>query len=251
MGLSGESWVREGGKQTWQLCFSWEVSFWKTSSAKDQSFAAILKILLNNTLNATKLHPVALQFVSCRQTPVFVCACALLVGLSVYSCGRVHVRVWVHNASPCWEEWLLYSCLVGAMGARAVSLGSCMDGLRRSPSFIKHTPTCRIDLAKKQGGNSSSSVFPGHKSLQGVPPGGEVTPLSVRRSPRTTEGAGQELSLPPSISLSLIRWPQSVLWNVHRCKHAASVTNLKKHLRYKWDHYKDFGWQCSKVAPSE
>ncbi|CAB1437440.1 unnamed protein product [Pleuronectes platessa] len=81
------------------------------------------------------------------------------------------------------------------MGAGAVSLGSCMDGLRRSPSFIKRTPTCRIDLAKKQGGNSSSSVFPDHKSLGGVPPGGEVTPLSAQQSPRTKEGAGQELSL--------------------------------------------------------
>lgn len=76
-----------------------------------------------------------------------------------------------------------------------MSLGSCMDGLRRSPSFIKHTPTCRIDLAKKQGGNSSSSVFPDHKSRRVLPPEGEVTLLSVQRSPRTTEGAGQELSL--------------------------------------------------------
>lgn len=122
-------------------------------------------------------------------------------------CIHVFMCVWVcvRNAWPCWEEWLLYSCHVGATGARAVSLGSCMDGLRRSPSFIKRTPTCRIDLSKKQGGNSSSSVFPGHKSLGGVPPGGEVTPLSARRSPRTTEGAGQELSL--------IRRPQSVRWN--------------------------------------
>lgn len=79
-----------------------------------------------------------------------------------------------------------------------MSLGSCMDGLRRSPSFIKRTPTCRIDLAKKQGGNSSSSVFPDHKSRRVLPPSppeGEVTLLSVQRSPRTTEGAGQELSL--------------------------------------------------------
>lgn len=51
-----------------------------------------------------------------------------------------------------------------------MSLGSCMDGLRRSPSFIKRTPTCRIDLAKKQGGNSSSSVFPDHKSRRVLPP---------------------------------------------------------------------------------
>lgn len=84
--------------------------------------------------------------------------------------GVFGVWAWVRNAWPCWEEWLLYSCLVGTMGARAVSLGSCMDDLRRSPSFIKRTPTCRIDLAKKQGGNSSSSVFPNHKSLGGVPP---------------------------------------------------------------------------------
>lgn len=83
--------------------------------------------------------------------------------------GVFGVWAWVRNAWPCWEEWLLYSCLVGTMGARAVSLGSCMDDLRRSPSFIKRTPTCRIDLAKKQGGNSSSSVFPNHKSLGGVP----------------------------------------------------------------------------------
>lgn len=101
-----------------------------------------------------------------------VCLCACFVGLSVYSCGYVHVWVWVRNAWPCWEEWLLYSCVAGAMGAAAVSLGSCMDGLRRSPSFITRTPTCRIDLAKKQGGNSSSSVFPDHKSLRGVPLGG-------------------------------------------------------------------------------
>lgn len=53
-----------------------------------------------------------------------------------------------------------------------MSLGSCMDGLRRSPSFIKRTPTCRIDLAKKQGGNSSSSVFPDHKSRRVLPPRG-------------------------------------------------------------------------------
>lgn len=99
-----------------------------------------------------------------------VCLCTRFVGLSVYSCGYAHVWVLVGNAWPCWEEWLLYSCLVGAMGARAVSLGSCMDGLRRSPSFIKHTPTCRIDLAKKQGGNSSSSVFPHHKSHRVLPP---------------------------------------------------------------------------------
>lgn len=59
-----------------------------------------------------------------------------------------------------------------------MSLGSCMDDLRRSPSFIKRTPTCRIDLAKKQGGNSSSSVFPNHKSLGGVPP------TSTRPPPR-------------------------------------------------------------------
>lgn len=84
--------------------------------------------------------------------------------------GVFGVWAWVRNAWPCLEEWLLYSCLVGTMGARAVSLGSCMDDLRRSPSFIKHTPTCRIDLAKKRGGNSSSSVFPDHKSLGGVPP---------------------------------------------------------------------------------
>lgn len=101
-----------------------------------------------------------------------VCLCACFVGLSVYSSGYVHVWVWVRNAWPCWEEWLLYSCVAGALGAAAVSLGSCMDGLRRSPSFITRTPTCRIDLAKKQGGNSSSSVFPGHKSLRGVPLGG-------------------------------------------------------------------------------
>lgn len=108
---------------------------------------------------------------------------------SVYSHGCVCVWAWVHNAWPCWEEWLLYSYLVGTMGARAVSLGSCMDDLRRSPSFIKHTPTCRIDLAKKRGGNSSSSVFPDHKSLGGVPPppGKEVTPLSVLQSHWTRE----------------------------------------------------------------
>lgn len=110
-------------------------------------------------------------FIYFLQAHTCVCLGACFVGLSVYSCGYDHVWVWVRNAWPCWEEWLLYSCLVGAMGARAVSLGSCMDGLRRSPSFIKHTPTCRIDLAKKQGGNSSSSVFPDHKSLGGVPPG--------------------------------------------------------------------------------
>lgn len=138
------------------------------------------------------------------QTETHVCLCACFVDLSVYSCGCVHVWEWVRNAWPCWEEWLLYSWFVGAMGAGAVSLGSCMDGLRRSPSFIKHTPTCRIDLAKKQGGNSSSSVFPNHKSLRGVPPRGKVTPLSVQRSPPTTEGAGQELLL--------IWWPQSVQW---------------------------------------
>lgn len=114
------------------------------------------------------LNRVSIYFL---QTDTSVCLCACFVGLSVYSCGYVHVWVWVHNAWSCWKEWLLYSGLVGAMGARAVSLGSCMDGLRRSPSFIKRTPTCRIDLAKKQGGNSSSSVFPDHKSLGGVPPG--------------------------------------------------------------------------------
>lgn len=162
---------------------------------------------------------------------MFVCVC--FVGLSVYSCRYVHVWVWVHNAWPCWEDWLLYSCLVGAMGARAVSLGSCMDGLRRSPSFIKHTATCRIDLAKKQGGNSSSSVFPDHKSLGGVPPGGEVTPLSVQRSPRTTEGAGQEPSL--------IRWLQSIQRNVGSIhvnmlhpglssKNIRTINNTKKRL---------------------
>lgn len=112
--------------------------------------------------------------------------------------GVFGVWAWVRNAWPCWEEWLLYSCLVGTMGARAVSLGSCMDDLRRSPSFIKRTPTCRIDLAKKQGGNSSSSVFPNHKSLGGVPPssppaprpGEEVTPLSVHAVP-SDKGKGQ------------------------------------------------------------
>lgn len=58
-----------------------------------------------------------------------------------------------------------------ATGARAVSLGSCMDDLRRSPSFIKPTPTCRIDLLKKQGGNSISSVLQHHKSHGGIPHG--------------------------------------------------------------------------------
>lgn len=130
-------------------------------------------------------------------------ACVCFVALSVYSCGCVHVWVWVRNAWPCWEDWLLYSCLVGAMRARAVSLGSCMDGLRRSPSFIKHTPTCRIDLAKKQGGNSSSSVFPDHKSLGGVPPEGEVTPLSVRRSPGQQKGQGRN---PRSYDASREMW---------------------------------------------
>lgn len=103
-------------------------------------------------------------FIDFLQTDTSVCLCTCFVCVFMWLCSRVH------NAWPCWEEWLLYSCLVGAMGARAVSLGSCMDGLRRSPSFIKRTPTCRIDLAKKQGGNSSSSVFPNHKSLGGVPP---------------------------------------------------------------------------------
>lgn len=107
-------------------------------------------------------------------TDTSVCPCAglcwfICVFMWVCSCVGVCVR----NAWPRSEEWLLYSCLVGAMGATAVSLGSCMDGLRRSPSFIKRAPTCRIDLAKKQGGNSSSSVFPDHKSLGGVPPRGE------------------------------------------------------------------------------
>ena len=58
----------------------------------------------------------------------------------------------------------------GPTGAWAGALGSYMDDLRTSPSFIKPTPTCRIDLVKKQGGNSTSSVFPLHKSH------GEATP---------------------------------------------------------------------------
>lgn len=100
------------------------------------------------------------------------CISCMLFSSSVYSCGCVCVWAWVRNAWPCWEEWLLYSCLVGTMGARAVSLGSCMDDLRRSPSFIKRTPTCRIDLTKNRGGNSSSSVFSNHKSLGVAPPQG-------------------------------------------------------------------------------
>lgn len=161
-------------------------------------------------------------------TDTSVCPCAglcwfICVFMWVCSCVGVCVR----NAWPRSEEWLLYSCLVGAMGATAVSLGSCMDGLRRSPSFIKRAPTCRIDLAKKQGGNSSSSVFPDHKSLGGVPPpGGEVTPLSVRRSPRTTEGAGQQPSL--------IRWLRKcpAKCEQHPCgtwaqKNICAINNIK------------------------
>lgn len=122
-------------------------------------------MLLNKTWKAAKwMNRVSIYFL---QTDVSVCLCACFAGLSVHSRRCVHV--WVCNVWPCWEERLLYSCVVGALGSRAMSLGSCMDGLRRSPSFIKHTPTCKIDLAKKQGGNSSSSVFPDHKSLWGVP----------------------------------------------------------------------------------
>lgn len=106
------------------------------------------------------------QLTGLQQADASVCLHFICVFMWLCSC----CWVWVHNAWSCWEEWLLYSCLVGAVGARAMSLGSCMDGLRRSPSFIKHTPTCKIDLAKKQGGNSSSSVFPNHKSLWGVHP---------------------------------------------------------------------------------
>lgn len=133
----------------------------------------------------------------------FACISCMLFSSSVYSCGCVCVWAWVRNAWPCWEEWLLYSCLVGTMGARAVSLGSCMDDLRRSPSFIKRTPTCRIDLTKNRGGNSSSSVFSDHKSLGGAPPGEGVTPLSVLRSHRTREGAGLE----PSHIREAPEWP--------------------------------------------
>lgn len=131
----------------------------------------------------------------------FACIC-------VHSCCHVHAKVWVHNAWPCWEEWLLYSCLVGAMGARALALGSCMDGFRRSPSFIKHTPTCRIDLAKKQGGNSSSSVFPDHKSLWGVvPPRGRGDIIVSSAVPSDNRRGRAEIP-------AHMVWPQSVQQNL-------------------------------------
>lgn len=135
----------------------------------------------------------------------FACISCILFSSSVYSCGCVCVWAWVRNAWPCWEEWLLYSCLVGTMGARAVSLGSCMDDLRRSPSFIKRTPTCRIDLTKNRGGNSSSSVFSDHKSLGGAPPPGKgwhhcqcCGPIGQEKgqvqSPHTYGGGGSRMA---------------------------------------------------------
>lgn len=137
-----------------------ECKLWQLCCGKDLLLTA--ENPFGDKLERPWLVPSRVSWISCMLSPS-----------SGYSCGCVCVWAWVRNAWPCWEEWLLYSCLVGTMGARAVSLGSCMDDLRRSPSFIKHTPTCRIDLTKKRGGNSSSSVFPDHKSLGGVPPQGK------------------------------------------------------------------------------
>lgn len=155
------------------------------------------------------------------------CISCMLSPSSVYSCGCVCVWAWVRNAWPCWEEWLLYSCLVGTMGARAVSLGSCMDDLRRSPSFIKRTPTCRIDLAKKRGGNSSSSVFPNHKSLGGVPPqhphqgrGDTIVSAAVP----SDQGKGQGLS---SHTFGGFRMARKMLRFVHLSS-TETILELKK-----------------------
>lgn len=101
---------------------------------------------------------------------LFVCVRALLPYLCIHvcmfmcGCGCV-----MHDHAEKSDCFIPALC---AMGAGDVSLGSCMDGLRRSPSFIKRTPTCRIDLAKKQGGNSGSSILSDHKSL-GCDPLGE------------------------------------------------------------------------------
>lgn len=144
-----------------------------------------------------------------------VCMCPHCIPICVFMWGlceclrlNVYVWVWVHNAWCCWEEWLLYSCLAGAMGARPGSLGSYMDGLRRSPSFIKCTPTCRIDLAKEQGGNSSSSVFPNHKSFGGTPPQGSGDTI-VNAALPSDSGRGRAGDL-------CLEWPQTVLWNQNR-----------------------------------
>lgn len=171
----------------------------------------------------------------------FASISCMLFPSSVYSCGCVCVWAWVRNAWPCWEEWLLYSCLVGTMGARAVSLGSCMDDLRRSPSFIKRTPTCRIDLAKKRGGNSTSSVFPDHKSLGGAPPPTPeegVTPLSVLRSHRTREGAGPEPSHIWGLRNGL---KNAKKIGAYRNNPGMLIVFTKKHQRK----LKDFGLKCS------
>lgn len=168
----------------------------------------------------TRLNGVSICSLWTASNCLSVCMLCWFICVFMWVCSCAGVR----NVWPCWEEWLLYSCVAGAMGAAAVSLGSCMDGLRRSPSFITRTPTCRIDLAKKQGGNSSSSVFPNHKSLRGVLLRG-IGDTIVSASVPSDNRRGRAGTLAHEVAL---KGP----WKCekHLCKYAVSGVKLLKNI---------------------